>query len=229
MRGYTRRVLWAAAIASVLGLAAYAAFLTPEEQAMGVYVRLLYVHVGAAWTAYLAYGVTAIGALGFLATRRPAWDRVALASAEWGVVLTTVTLLSGSLWARPTQGWWWRWDDARLTLTLLLWFVYAAYLILRQYTEGERRHTLSAIVALAGIPAMVLNHFATALFPAFHPAPVAVRPGGPAIDEAFQLGLVLSVVAFTLVYAAVLVDRVRLEALRDRIAVRASAPDPWDG
>jgi heme exporter protein C len=153
----------------------------------------------------------------YLRTRRTTWDRVAVASAEWGVVLTTLTLLTGSLWARPTQGWWWRWDDARLTLTLMLWFVYAAYLILRQYTAGERRATLSAVIALAGVPAMVLNHFATLLFPAFHPPPVAIRAGGPALDAPFQIGLALSVVAFSFVYAAVLVERLRLETRKARL------------
>jgi len=206
--------LGGAALAVVLFVAMAA---TPDEAVMGRAVRILYAHVGAAWTAYLAFAVTAVGALAFLVTRRPAWDWLAVASAEWGVVLTTLTLLTGSLWARPTQGWWWRWDDARLTLTLMLWFVYAAYLILRQYTEGERRATLSAVIALAGVPAMVLNHFATVLFPAFHPAPVAVRPGGPALDAPYQLGLVVAVIAFSIVYAAVLAERVRLEALRARL------------
>ena len=109
-------------------------------------------------------------------------------------------------------------DDLRLTLTLLLWFLYAAYLILRQYTEGERRATLSAVLALMGVPAMVLNHFAVTLFPAFHPQPVAARPDGPALAGPFVVALVLSVVAYTLVYAWLLVVRVRLERLRDRVA-----------
>jgi heme exporter protein C len=209
-RGRTPALAATAVVAVVVALVVIFRF-TPDEAVMGPVVRILYVHVGAAWTAYLAYGVTALGALIYLRTGRLNWDRLAVASAEWGVVLTTLTLLSGSLWARATQGWWWRWDDARLTLTLMLWFLYVAYLILRQYTAGERRATLSAVIALAGVPAMVLDHFATVLFPAFHPPPVAARSGGPALDVPFQIGLAAAVVAFTLVYAAVLQQRLRLE------------------
>ena len=194
----------------------YAFAATPEEAIMGGLVRILYVHVGAAWTAYLAFGVTAAASAAYLAARKDALDRLAVASAEWGLVLTTVTLLTGSIWARSTQGWWWRWDDARLTLTLMLWFLYAAYLILRQYTEGRRRATLSAAIALAAVPAMILNHFATVLFPAFHPPPVAARAEGPALAAAYSAGLALSVAAFTLLYVEVLAARADLEARRAR-------------
>jgi heme exporter protein C len=216
------RIVTAAAVAAAL---AAAVLFTPEAVGLGGAIRILYIHVGAAWTAYLAYAVTAVAAVAYLARRADKLDWVAVASAEWGLILTTVTLLSGSLWGRPTQGWWWRWDDARLTLTLMLWFVYAAYLILRQYTSGERRATLSAVIALAGVPAMILNHFATVLFPAMHPPPVAARPGGPAMDPTYQVGLALSVVAFTLLYLTVLVWRVRLERLRDRLEAEPDAVD----
>lgn len=214
----------AASALAVVALLVHAWRMTPDEAMMGGAVRILYVHVGVAWTAYLAFAVTAIGAVAYLRTRAKAMDRLAVASAEWGVVLTTATLVSGSLWARSTQGWWWRWDDARLTLTLMMWFIYAAYLVLRQYADDRRRPTLSAIVALAGVPAMVLNHLATRIFPAFHPPPVAARPGGPALDTPFAQGLALSLVAFTLVYFEVLALRVRLEERRDALqCLRASA------
>jgi heme exporter protein C len=218
------RVMWflgglaAVAVATAL----YAALIvTPSERVMGEAVRILYVHVGAAWTAYLAYVVTALAAVTFLRRRAATWDHLALASAEWGLVLTTLTLLTGMLWGRVTQGWWWRWDDPRLTLTLMLWFLYAAYLILRQYTEGERRAAVSAVLAVAGVPAMVLNHFAVLLFPAYHPAPVAARAGGPGLAPPFIAALVLSVVAYTLVYLTLLVARMRLETRRDALAARS--------
>jgi heme exporter protein C len=213
------RILAALAVVAAAAALGVALFASPAERVMGEAVRILYVHVGAAWTAYLAYAVTAVGAAAYLWRRRPVWDHLAVASAEWGVVLTTVTLLTGMLWGRAAQGWWWRWDDPRLTLTLLLWFLYAAYLILRQYTDGERRATLSAVLAVAGVPAMILNHFTVILFPAFHPPPVAVRPGGPALAGPFVAALLLSCLAYSLVYAAVLAARIRLEARRDDLAL----------
>ena len=207
-----------AATLLMVALALYAALVaTPADVVTGDRVRVLYVHVGSAWTAYLAYAVTAVAAVGFLVRRTHHWDRIALASAELGLVLTTLTLVTGMLWGRATQGWWWRWDDARLTLTLLLWFMIVAYLILRQYTEGERRATLSAVLALAAVPAMILNHFAVLIFPAFHPAPVAVRAGGPALAPPFVAGLGLAVVACSLVYLTLLLERIRLEVRRDEL------------
>jgi heme exporter protein C len=213
---HRRRWIRILAVAFVAVALAYAMAATPAEAVMGGLVRILFGHVGAAWTAYLAFGVTAAASAAYLARRATRFDRLAAASAEWGVVLTTVTLLTGSIWARATQGWWWRWDDARLTLTLMLWFLYAAYLILRQYAEGRRRATLSAVIALAAVPAIILDHFATVLLPAFHPPPVAARVDGPALAPAYVAGLVLAVAAFTLVYAEVLAMRLDLESRRAR-------------
>lgn len=229
MRRVGRVVGHAVSGLAVAALLVHAWLITPDEAMMGGAVRILYVHVGVAWTAYLAFAVTAVGAVVYLGTRAKKMDRLAVASAEWGGVLTTATLVSGSLWARATQGWWWRWDDARLTLTLMMWFIYAAYLVLRQYADDRRRPPLSAIVALAGVPAMVLNHLATRIFPAFHPPPVAARSGGPALDAAFVQGLALSLLAFTLVYVEVLILRVRLEERRDALKRLQESPGPGSG
>ena len=220
------RWLAAASIAMIL-ISLYVVFLrTPEERVMGERVRILYVHVGAAWVAYLSYGVTALGAGMFLARREVFWDRLAAASAEWGVVLTTITLLSGSLWARSVNGWWWRWDDPRLNLTLILWFLYVGYLILRRALEGEARAVVSAVVAIAGLPAAVLNHFATVLFRTYHPQPIVGRPDQPAADEAFVWALLLSLAAYSALYGWLLVERLRLAELRERgIAARLRAGD----
>lgn len=217
------RLLVALTAAMVVLALVVALLASPQERVMGDRIRILYVHVGAAWTAYLAYVVTATGAVTYLWKHRPVWDWLALASAELGVVLTTVTLATGMLWGRVAQGWWWRWDDPRLTLTLLLWFLYAAYLILRQHTQGERRARLSAVLAIAGIPAMILNHFAVTLFRTFHPEPILVRPGGPAVDAPFGQAVILSLVAYTLIYVTLLLARVRLEAAREQ-AVDSLAP-----
>ncbi len=188
---------------------------SPDERVMGVLIRILYVHAGAAITGYLAYGLAAIGSVMYLARRARRWDRLALSSAEWGVVLTTVTLVTGSLWGKGANGWWWNWSDARLVLTLFLWFLYAAYLVLRQFVPGESGRVISAILALIGVPVMVLNHFAVTLWQHAHPGPVMIRPGGPAMDPEIVRTVVVAIVAFALVFVTVLVKRMQLEALRD--------------
>jgi heme exporter protein C len=199
----------------------------PPEVVMGQRQKILYVHASAALTAYLAYGVTALGAVLYLRRRERRFDRLAVASAELGVVLTSATLATGSLWGRAVQGWWWVWEP-RLTITLLLWFLYVGYLVLRQYTEGEQRARLSAALAVAGLPAMVLNHFATELLRGLHPEPVFFRPGGAAADPAMVAILAVCTVAYLLVFAYLLARRVRLEALRDELARREPAGEAVD-
>ncbi|MCE7938586.1 MAG: hypothetical protein DYG90_08400 [Chloroflexi bacterium CFX6] len=202
-----------------------AVFVAPAERVLGETVRILYVHAGAAWTAYLAYAVAAAGSVGYLWRRDRRWDRVAVASAELGVVLTAVTLGTGMLWGKVAQGWWWRWDDPRLVITLFMGFLYVAYLVLRQYTAGEARARLSAVLAIVGLPVMVLNHFAVTLWNRYHPRPIFGRPDGAAVEggasEWIVYALALSFLAYTALYVYLMLGRVRLEVERDAAAA------PW--
>jgi heme exporter protein C len=213
-----------ACLATVLGIA-WVWRNTPPEMVLGGSIGILYVHVGAAVAGYLAYLLTAVGAVGYLWRRDAKWDRLAVSSAELGLVLTTVMLATGSIWGKVAQGWWWSWGDARLTLTLLLWFIYAGYLLLRQYTTGEARATLSAVVALLALPLMVLNHFATTLFRTQHPEPILVRPGGPAVDSIYLTATWLSLGVYALVFIALLAARLRLERRRADLALKLAEAD----
>ncbi len=213
----TVRLLALGAIVAVVLALAWTVARTPPEQVLGSSIRILYVHVGAAVMSYVAYVVTAAGALLYLWRRQPRWDRLAVAAAELGLVFTTATLLTGSLWGRVAQGWWWTWD-ARLTLTLVLWFVYAGYLMLRQYTVGDARAVLSAVLALIGLPLMVLNHLAVTLFRTQHPQAILARPGGPAVEQVYLTGVSLSLVVYLLLFVALLAARLRLEARRSELA-----------
>jgi len=208
------RPLGAVALALAAATVGVGLFLSPEERVLGASIRILYVHVGAAWTAYLAYAVMAFGAVAYLRGRKAVWDRLAAASAELGVVLMTLTLATGMIWARVAQGWWWQWSDARLTLTLLLWLMSIAYVVLRRATEGELRAQLSAVLALVSLPAIVLNHFATLLFRTYHPDTILARPDAPAADSPFVGGVALSLAAYTALYAWLLIARMGLEARR---------------
>lgn len=214
------RILGWLALALIL-VALYGALIfSPPERVMGDSFRIFYFHVPAAWTAYLAFFVVFIASIAYLVTRDRRWDVVALSSAELGVVMTTLALITGSLWAKSFWGIWWTWGDMRLTLTLFLWFLYVAYLMLRAYTEpGPQQARLSAVIATVGVPVIVLNHFAVRIWRTQHPPPVVLREGGPAIEPVMIVVLVTALIAFTVLYAFLLLHRIRLEQLR--IAVRS--------
>lgn len=210
---------WAALVTMLIALFG-ALILSPPERLMGDAFRVFYFHVPSAWTAYLAFIVVFISSITYLVTRRRRWDVLALSSAELGVVFTTLALITGSIWAKSFWNIWWTWGDMRLTLTLFLWFLYVAYLMLRAYTDpGPQQARLSAVIAVVGVPVIILNHFAVRIWRTQHPAPVVLREGGPSIEPIMMVVLLLSLVAFTLTYVYLLANRVRLE--QTRIALRS--------
>ncbi|HEX8905913.1 MAG TPA: cytochrome c biogenesis protein, partial [Longimicrobiaceae bacterium] len=105
-------------------------FYVPTEREMGIVQRIFYVHVPSAWTMFLAFGLVALCSAGYLWLRDPKLDAIAVSAAELGLVFSTAVLLTGPLWARLAWGAWWVWEP-RLTLTLLIWFIYVGYFMLR--------------------------------------------------------------------------------------------------
>ena len=149
-----------ARLAGPLALVALAAwfgmviFYAPIEKAQGIIQKIFYVHVPCWIPAYLGFFVTAVSGGFYLATRRESWDRLAASAAEIGVLFCTLGLLSGPLWAKPAWGHWWVWD-LRLTTTLVLWFVYVAYLFLRAFALGsDAARNFAAIYGIAGTVAV---------------------------------------------------------------------------
>ena len=189
-------------------------FYAPSDRVQGVVQRIFYFHVPMAWVAYLAFFVVLVGSIGYLATRQPRWDALARSSAEIGVLFTTLVLVTGSLWGKPIWNTWWTWD-ARLTSTLILWFVYVAYLMLRAYTpELERAARLGAVVGIVGFVDIPIVHFSVEWWRTLHPEPVVARANPQAPPEMIAT-LLVSLLAMTLVYAAFLLYRARLEELND--------------
>ncbi len=122
----------------------------PLERIQGFVQKIFYVHVPLVPPAYLGFLLTAIGGIGYLRTRDERWDRVALASAEVGVVFCSLILVTGPIWAKPVWGHWWVWD-LRLTSTLILWFIYVAYLFLRALAQGsDPARTFAAVYGIVG-------------------------------------------------------------------------------
>lgn len=207
-------------IAALLALAAtYALGLAlPDTVEQGGYARLIAIHPGLAWASYVAFGVTALASAAWLVprTRRISWDHLAGASAEVGVVFTALTLLTGSIWGRPTWGVWWVWD-ARLTLSALMLAIYLGYLALRRVpSDPEVRASRAAVVALGAVLIIPINHFAVQWWRTLHQGrSLAQLTPENDLDASFIGAMAVGFLAMTLVYAWLTVHRVRVARLED--------------
>ncbi len=187
----------------------------PREATMGDVQRIFYFHVPASWDGYLALMVTLVASMLYLVRREGRWDRLALCSAEIGLVFISAGIVSGAFWAKATWGVWWTWDP-RLTTSAVLWVVYAAYLILRQALDDVgRRARLSAVYSVAAFVAVPLNFMAIRWWRAAHPVVLGTESGGLSPDMLAVLLFCLG--AFTLVYIALLRARLSLESLAQRV------------
>ncbi len=208
------------AVATLAAMAAalYAALLyAPTERVQGDVQRIFYIHVPMAWNAYLAFFVVFVCSAVYLWRRGLWWDSLARASAEVGLVFTTLVLITGSLWARPIWGTWWSWD-ARLTTSLILWFIYVGYLLLRGSVADERRAArYAAVVGIVGFVDVPIIHQSVVWWRALHPEPVVLAPGGPAMPPSMLLSLAVSIVAFTLLYVWLVRLRLQTELARTEI------------
>ena len=232
MTAQTRNRWWPwAAIVLSLATAFTLAMVSPADDVQGNLVRIMYVHVPAAWLAYLAFFVTFVGSVAYLLTRHLRWDRIAAASAEIGVYFTGLAIVLGMIWAKPTWGVWWTWD-ARLTLTAIMFFVYLGYLALRRTTDDSiARANRAAVLGVVGAIQIPLVHFSVVWWRTLHQPPSIIRPDGPAIqDPTMLVALIVGVLAFTVVYVSLMVKRIELIHLEDqRDAVERTADQPVAG
>ncbi len=190
----------------------------PEDQMQGVIQKILYVHVPVVFAAYLGFFLTALGGALFLWRDDERYDRLARSAAEVGVLFCTLVLVTGPIWARGTWGRWWSWD-LRLTLTLLLWFVYLAYLLLRGFTESSHRAArFAAVYGIVGVLTIPLNYFAIDLAAGrtLHPENLGRGSLGAGMGWPFALGLATAAAALLHLVAR----RVELEGLREELIRR---------
>lgn len=199
----------------VIGLVA--SMTAPPDSFQGNLQRLMYVHVPAAWLAYLGFALTFAASAGWLWKRELRYDRFASASAEVGVFFTGLTLVLGAIWGKPVWGVWWTWDP-RLTTTALMFFVYLGYLALRRATldplARARRSAIFGLVAFVQVP---IVHLSVLWWRSLHQPPTVLRPGDPTIDHRMLAALLLNLLAFTSLFAVLLVQRIRLSAAEDRL------------
>lgn len=228
-----------AAVLSVLASAAmlYAFwmifFFAPTERSMGLVQRIFYVHVPSAWVAFLAFGIVALCSLGYLWLRDERLDAISVSAAELGLVFTTGVLITGPLWGKLAWGAWWVWD-ARLTLTLLLWFIYIGYFMVRNAAENpERGKRFAAVVGIVGAVDIPLIHMSVQWFRSQHPQPVVLRPDGPTAAPEIVQTLMVSLLAFTLTFFALLLYRYGVERMHNQAAqlralrgARRGVPNP---
>ena len=204
-----------AAIVAVLVTFVRAMFFTPLEATQGPAQKILYVHAPAAWVAFMAFGLVGLTSVLYLWLREDRLDRVAESSAEVGVVFTTVVLITGPLWGKPVWGAYWTWD-ARLTLTLFLWFIYVAYIVLRgAIDDKDMRARYSAVLGILGALLIPFIHLSVYLFRTLHPRPILMKPGAPSLPGEMLTTLLLAFASFTLLYVALLRARYRYAVERD--------------
>ncbi len=218
------RVLGVVAIVSVAVSATLSLVVAPPDAVQGEVQRIMYVHVPAAWLAYLSFFVVFVASIAYLRTKRTRWDRVAAASAEIGVLFTGLAIVLGMLWGKPVWGTWWTWDP-RLTTTAVLLLIFVAYLAIRRITDNPgRRARWAAVVGIVGFVDVPIVHLSVVWWRSLHQGPTVLRLGGPEIEGAMLLALLVGVTTFTIVYAYLMTLRLRVGRLEEREEREALSP-----
>jgi heme exporter protein C len=219
----SRPLLGLVASATAVVSLVFSLAVAPPDATQGETQRLMYVHVPAAWVAYLAFLTVLVASMGYVRRRDLRWDRWAQAAAELGVGLTALAIALGSIWGRTTWGVWWTWD-ARLVTTTILLVVYIGYLGVRGLSDdpavSARR---AAVVGILGFVNVPLVHFSVVWWRTLHQPPTVLAPSSnPPIAPIMGLALALAVLAFTLLGAWVVLRRV--DALRAAAASQTGSP-----
>lgn len=203
----------------IVGL--YFAFIyAPTEKVMGVIQKIFYFHVASAWIAFFAFFVTFICSILLLIKNNHLFDDIASASVEIGVIFCSIVLLTGPLWARPVWGVWWTWDP-RLTTTLILWFVYVGYIMLRKFTEEEdKRAKFSAALGIIGFIDVPVVFLSIRWWRTIHPN--VLQKGGGGLHPDMKTALFVALGAFTLLYFSLLIKRVKITKLERKINILES-------
>ncbi len=197
-------------------IALYAVFIyAPSERVMGLVQKIWYFHLASAWVTFLAYFVVFIAGILYLSRKERRFDILGYSSAGIGVIFNTLVLVTGSIWAKPIWGTWWTWDS-RLSTTLILWLMYVAYLMLRtasgEDSKGARLAAVFGIVAFIDVPIVYMS---IRWWRTIHP--LVFKSKGTDVDPAMLNTLLISLVAFTLLYLCLLRQRISLEKTKDEL------------
>src|SRR5919198_3499428 len=191
----------------------------PTEKTQGIVQKILYFHVSSAITMFFAFFLVCVASIMYLWKNSDWWDAIALSAAEIGVVFCTLVLITGPLWARPIWGTWWSWDPT-LTLTLVLWLVYVAYLMLRIGTYDRKRARFAAILGIIGFVDVPLIRWSVEKWRTLHPKPVLMQEGGTTgLTSAMLLSFLLCLGAFLLLFCYLLRERISVVQSRHALEV----------
>ena len=189
----------------------------PREMTMGEVQRIFYFHVASAWVGFFAFFVTFLAGIGYLVRGERRWDILALSSVEIGLTFIAMTVITGSLWARPAWGTYWTWEP-RLTISAVQLLIYIAYSMLRASIDSpERRARFAAVYGIVAFVTVPLSWFAIRWWRTVHPD-ILTSGEGMAITSPMMHTLLTSLAAFTLLYATILRQRMRLERAADALA-----------
>ncbi|HEY4427442.1 MAG TPA: cytochrome c biogenesis protein [Solirubrobacteraceae bacterium] len=203
----------AAAVAAMLVAAGFIFLYAPTDALQGPVQRIFYLHVSAALAAFASFAVVLVAGIVYLWRESLAADRLARAAALVGLVFTTVTLVMGMLWAKPVWGAFWLWD-ARLTSTLVLWIVYAGYLLLRRLAEpGRQAARFAAVVGIFGFIDVPVVYFSVTWWRTQHPGPVITTSG--ALPPEMLLAFLVTLACTFFLGAVMIAIRYRIEVLAD--------------
>lgn len=203
-------------ITMIVGLG-FALFWSPADYQQGDTVRIMYVHVPAAWMGLFAYTMMAVASAVALIWKHPLADLAGKASAPVGAAFTFVCLVTGSLWGKPMWGTWWVWD-ARLTSMLILLFLYLGYMALQNaFDDPQRGQKAAAVLALVGFVNVPIIKFSVDWWNTLHQPASVVKMGGPAIDPAMLWPLLTMALAFKAYYVTVLLLRIKGEIVEAKI------------
>jgi heme exporter protein C len=197
-------------------------FFAPPDYQQGESVRIIYVHVPAAWMSLFIYTIIALASASALIWRHPLGDLIARAASPIGAVFTFIALVSGSLWGKPMWGAWWVWD-ARLTSELILFFLYLGHMaLLGAFDDASRGNRAAAILAIVGFVNVPIIKFSVDWWNTLHQPESVFRFGGPTIDPSILWPLLLMALGFTFFFITLLFLRVRSEFLAAKLRVAAA-------
>jgi len=186
----------------------------PTEKAQGIVQRIFYFHVSAAMTMFLAFFVVFVASIFYLWKADLWWDHVAVSAAEIGVIFCSLVLITGPIWARPIWGVWWTWDPT-LTLTLVLWLIYVAYLMLRADAHDSNRARFAAVLGIIGFIDVPIIRWSVEKWRTLHPKPVVIQEGGTTgLPPSMLVTFILSLVAFWLLSLWLMRERVAIAQAR---------------
>lgn len=206
-------------------------FYAPVERIMGNVQRIFYFHVGTAWVGSVAFFVALVAGILYLRQSKRLWDTIGLSSVEVGLIFLTIATAAGSVWGKPAWNTWWEWSP-RLTLITIAWLTYAAYFMLRgAIDEEEKRGRFAAIYVIVAFVTIILAYVSIRIWRDIHPVVFGGTVEGaqaeaeglqdiaPGLDS-MRMGITLTanVVTFSLIYAAWLLNRIRLQFLKDEVS-----------